>query len=148
MYELVLASSPADWERYHEIRNEVLFEGRGRHSVYNPNNPDEHAPNNFPLLLKLNGVSIGTTRLDVRTDGTAIVRLVAITKDEQSKGHGTALQKMVEDFAKNKGVKKLLVNSAPDAVGFYEKIGFTHESWNPNELRGISAGSVQMSKLT
>ena len=146
-FSLSLVETSADWEQYHAIRNAELFKARNDGRIYNPNNPDEHAPNNFPLLFKSDGESLGTTRLDVRPDDTAIIRLVAITKDKQRKGYGRILQKAVEDFAKGKEVKKLLVNAAPDAVGFYEKIGFTHESWDPDELHGISLGSVQMSKL-
>jgi len=52
----------------------------------------------------------------------------------------------LEEFAREKGFSKLVLNSAQEAVGFYERLGYVRESWDPSELTGISANSVQMSK--
>ena len=90
---------------------------------------------------------MGTTRLDMRPDGTAVIRLVAISKIGQGAGHGRVLVNMVEDFARQKGVKKFLVNADPNAAGYYEKLGFAREDWDPSELVGISSNSIQMSKM-
>ncbi len=87
----MLVVDPQDWETYHRIRCAELFEARGRIGVYDPDRPEERAANHFPLLLKWNGRGIGTTRLDLRDHGLAVVRLVAITKAEQRKGHGRVL---------------------------------------------------------
>jgi len=145
-YELVVVTRPDDWEAYHAIRRVELFEARGRIGVYDRGHPDESAPGHFPLLLKWNGRGIATTRLDVRAAGVAIVRLVAVVKTEQRKGHGRALADRTEVFARDRGVTRLLVNAAADAVGFYERIGFMREVWNAAELIGWNADSVQMAK--
>jgi GNAT superfamily N-acetyltransferase len=145
-YELAVVTRPDDWETYHSIRRVVLFEARGRIGVYDPDRADERAPDHFPLLLKWNGCGIATTRLDVRESGQAIVRLVAVVRSEQRKGHGRALAARTEAFARDCGVNKLLVNAAADAVGFYERIGFVREPWNAAELVGWNADSVQMAK--
>jgi N-acetylglutamate synthase-like GNAT family acetyltransferase len=100
------------------------------------------------LLLKFNGQEMGTTRLDVRDDESAFIRLVAVPKTEQGKGHGRILAEMVTNFARQKGVKKFLVNADPNAIGYYEKLGYAREDWDPSELVGISANSVQMSTFS
>ncbi|HUO56108.1 MAG TPA: GNAT family N-acetyltransferase [Candidatus Paceibacterota bacterium] len=147
-YELVSAlGNPADWDTYHRIRREELFEERGRIGMYDPYRIGEKIPNNFPLLLKFQNRGIGTARLDVRDDGTAVIRLVAVTKGEQGKGHGLHLAKWVEDFARTKDVHKILANAAPEALGYYEKLGYTRDEWDSSELTGISANSIQMSKV-
>ncbi|MDO8518444.1 MAG: GNAT family N-acetyltransferase [bacterium] len=146
-YTLAVVSTPEDWEVYHSIRRQELFEAKGRIGIYDANRPEERAYGNFPLLLKLGGQGVGTTRLDVRPDGIAIIRLVAITKDQQGAGHGRVLADMVENLAREKGVKKLLVNANPNAVGYYEKLGYVREDWDPSELVGISVNSIQMSKI-
>lgn len=145
-HELIKVQTPQDWESYHRIRREELFEARGRVGIYNLDHPDERLPENFPLLLKWNGESIGTVRLDVKDNKSAVIRLVAITKNEQGKGHGRELANLVEDFARKQGIKNLLVNAAPTAVGYYEKQGFIKDKWDETELTGISKDSVQMSK--
>jgi GNAT superfamily N-acetyltransferase len=146
-YELIVVAAPQDREAYHSIRRVELFEARGRIGVYDADHADERVPNHFPLLLKWNGRGIGTTRLDDRGGGLAIVRLVAITRPEQRKGHGRALAARTEDFARARGVTKLMVNAAATAIGFYERIGFVRESWDAAELVGWNADAVQMAKF-
>jgi GNAT superfamily N-acetyltransferase len=76
------------------------------------------------LLLKLNGRPIGTTRLDNLGDHKGVVRLVAIATDAQRRGHGRILSELVDDYALRLGLNTLLVNADPDAVGYYEKMGW------------------------
>ena len=143
-YELIEVTDPVDWEAYHAIRRQELFEAKGRHGVYDPNYPGERAPGMYPYLLKLDGKALGTTRLDIREDGTAIFRLVAITSAEQGRGHGRVLGQMVEERARAFGARTLLVNSAPEAVGFYEKMGWYHHVWDVAELVGFASYCRQM----
>lgn len=146
-YELVVVQSPDEWESYHRIRREELFEAKGRIGIYDSNRPEERLSGNFPLLLKWKGDAIGTTRLDMGPDGTSVIRLVAVSKAEQGKGHGKVLAECVEKFAQQRGVTKFFVNAAPEALGYYKKLGYTEDIWNPAELTGISADSIQMSKV-
>jgi GNAT superfamily N-acetyltransferase len=145
-YELVIARRPEDLETYHSIRRAELFEARGRGGIYDRDHADERHPDHIPLLLRLDGVGIATTRLDLRGDGLAVVRLVAVTKSLQRRGHGRVLAGLTETFARQRGVIRLTVNAAVDAVGFYERMGFAREAWDPTELAGWNADSVQMTK--
>jgi N-acetylglutamate synthase-like GNAT family acetyltransferase len=98
------------------------------------------------LLLKHDGRPIGTTRLDDLGDGRGVVRLVAIAADVQRQGHGRVLSTLVEDYARRLGLKSLLVNAAPDAVGYYEKMGWRACAWDEAELTSIAAECTQMAK--
>jgi N-acetylglutamate synthase-like GNAT family acetyltransferase len=144
-YELVKVTTESDWRDYHSLRREVLWEARGR-SRYNDRHADEYVPTNHPLLLRLDGRSIGTTRLDDFGDGRGVVRLVAIAIDVQRRGHGRALSALVENYARRLGLKTLLVNADPEAVGFYEKTGWKACIWDEAELTGIASDCKQMSK--
>jgi GNAT superfamily N-acetyltransferase len=145
-YELVKVSTESDWQAYHALRRLVLWEARGRYD-YDATRSEEHAVSNYPLLLKLDGRPIGTTRLDNLEDGRGVVRLVAITVDSQRQGHGRILSRLVEDYARRLGISTLLVNAAPDAVRYYNKMGWVPCLWNEVELTGIRADCTQMSKL-
>lgn len=145
-YELVEVVDPADWADYHAIRRLELFEAKGRYGIYDPNRADERLPGMHPYLLKLDGKPLGTTRLDIREDGTAVFRLVAITASEQGKGHGRVLGRMVEERARAFGALTLLVNAADTAVGFYEAMGWLPHIWDESELVGIASTCVQMRK--
>ena len=144
-YELIEATSNDDWQAYHKIRREVLWEARGRTS-YSTEHPDEHAKNNHPLLLKFQGYPIGTTRLDDLRNGTGIVRLVAITQNAQAQGHGRKLSELVEIYAQTLNLKILFVNAAPEALGYYQKLGWAFFVWDESERVGIASDCIQMKK--
>ena len=141
-YFLKSVSSAEDWRAYHSIRKTVLFVDRD----YDEQHGDEYLPQHFPLLLMLGDTPVATVRLDLWTETSAVMRLVAVAPGEQNKGHGTALYEGLAQFAATKGVKQLLVNAAPEAVGYYSKLGFTSEIWDAAELEGVAQGCVQMSR--
>lgn len=145
-YRLHELATPADWEAMHAIRERVLFT-QERHPgiVYNRAHEHDTNPAHIKFILLLDDEPIGTTRLDPRNDG-GIVRLVAIVPEHQRRGHGSAMEGLVVDFARGRGMRRLWVNAAADAVGFYEKRGWTRLVWDEAELVGLGASCVQMTK--
>ncbi|HEV7278544.1 MAG TPA: GNAT family N-acetyltransferase [Devosiaceae bacterium] len=135
-----------DWRAFHDIREAVLFIGRGRIGVYDRNHPHDRAPQNQCLLLKLDGRPVGTVRLDDFGDGSGCLRLVAVTEREQRRGHGRALSDLCDARMRALGFHTLKVNAAPEAVGFYEKLGWKRQLWDATELAGIAGDCVQMVK--
>jgi GNAT superfamily N-acetyltransferase len=99
--------------------------------VYERDHGDEFLENHFPKLFKLDGVSIGTVRIDL-SDNKAWFRLVALIESFQGKCFGSKLMKIAEQFAIEQSklkfpkmrLKKFSINSAKEATGFYEKIGY------------------------
>lgn len=146
VYALIDVQDPADWSAYHAIRRQELFEARGRYGVYDENYPGERGPDMYPFLLKLDDRAIGTTRLDVRSDGTAIFRLVAITSAFQGQGHGRALGLLVEERARDLGTHTLYVNAAVEAHGFYLATGWSDYEWDVAERVGLASACIQMRK--
>lgn len=134
-----------DWDEYHSIRRKVLWERRGL-TNYDEKHADEYKTANHPLLLRLSGRAIGTVRLDDFGNGTGAVRLVAIESEFQGQGHGRTLSEFVENYARGLGILTLYVNAAPEAVGYYEKLGWTPEIWDKAELVGIASECLQMRK--
>ena len=41
-YLLEVVNTPEEWEAYHLIRRQELFEARGRIGIYDANRPEEH----------------------------------------------------------------------------------------------------------
>ncbi|WP_028004392.1 GNAT family N-acetyltransferase [Sinorhizobium meliloti] len=140
-YELCLVENADDWAAYHRIRRTILFEARGRFD-YIPDGPEELKAENLSLLLKYREQPIGTVRLDQKPNGKAIVRLVAIVSHLQKQGHGTALMQRVEKLAASLGFNQLLVHAALDAVGFYQKLGYSRFDFEKRDIQ-----SVQLHKL-
>ena len=139
--QLNVVRAPGDWAAFHRIRRAELFTS-GR---YDENHPDDRAPDNTPYLLLADGDAVGVARLD-RQGEVGIVRLVAISKRCQGMGLGRSLADKLEDAARAAYIKTLRVNAANDAVGFYERLGWTRSEWDRSELTGIAANAVQMTK--
>ncbi|WP_309085377.1 GNAT family N-acetyltransferase [Chelativorans sp.] len=145
-YELRAVRSAEDWRHLHEIRRSVLFTPERHADVeYDENHPDDRAEGNIPLLLLFESRPVGVVRLDVRGEA-AIVRLVAVIASERGRGHGRILGALVEEEARRRGARTLFVNAAPDAVGYYEKVGWRRFDWNTSELQGIAQDCVQLRK--
>jgi N-acetylglutamate synthase-like GNAT family acetyltransferase len=144
-HELIEVTASSDWREYHSLRRRVLWRQRGL-TNYDETHADEYKAGNHPLLLKLDGRAIGTARLDDFGNGTGAVRLVAIEPDLQRQGHGRILSDYVENFAQHLGIKTLYVNAVPEAVGYYEKLGWKPGVWDEAELVGIASTCRQMSK--
>ena len=122
--QLIVVSRPEEWAAYHRIRRTVLFEARGRYGVYDAEHPDDRDENNCPMLLMRDGQALGTVRFDLLGGDRAGVRLVAIDIGHQRRGHGRTMMALVEKHAAERGVSVLELNSAPEAVAFYERLGW------------------------
>jgi len=145
-YTLEPPATDADWQAFHDIRDDVLFKGRHRTVAYDRNHPDDSDPANEPLLLKQGGRPTGVVRLDDLGNRTGVVRLVAVVKDIQGSGHGRAMAALWDERARAKGFRTLYVNSAPEAVGYYEKMGWERFVWDEDELTRIASNCIQMRK--
>jgi GNAT superfamily N-acetyltransferase len=129
-----------EWRVYHAIRRKALFENRGRFGVYNENHPDEFEKDNHPLILFDRDTPIGVIRVDIH-DSVAWFRRVAVREDLQRAGHGRVLLSLAEAFAREAGCNEARSNVAADAVGFYERCGYSRDLSTPAE-----SGSVPMQK--
>jgi len=132
--------SDDEWRSYHAIRRKVLFENRGSSGVYNENHPDERQTGNYPLILLRGGEPIGVIRVDVR-DHVAWFRRVAIREDLQRAGHGRVLLLLAENFARKQRCNDVRSNITADAIGFYERCGYSRDFSTPT-----GAESIPMSK--
>ncbi|WP_092719954.1 GNAT family N-acetyltransferase [Rhizobium multihospitium] len=145
-YILAPVTTADDWRAMHDIRRAVLFTPDRHSASYDENHADDRLEGNTPFLLFDDRVPIGVVRLDQRGE-VGIVRLVAIVKDKQRLGHGRRLNGLLEAEAKNRGIRLLRVNAAPDAVGFYLKAGWSQHDWDISELVGLARNAVQMEKM-
>jgi len=121
-----------EWRAFHAIRRKVLFENRGKNEAYDENHPDDRKLGNHPLLLLYRDEIIGVLRIDIsaRVDAServAMLRRVAIRDDLQRLGHGRVLLRLAEEFAKAEGCDEMRSNAAVEAVGFYERCGYTRD---------------------
>ena len=145
MYGLAVVESAEQWHALHAIRREVLFDTGIMPFVYDENRPEDRKDGNTPYLLLLDGTAIGTMRLD-QHGSAGVVRLVGITSARQRQGHGGAMSRLIDAEAMARGMVELRINAYGEAIGFYEKTGWTHATWDADELSRLAPGNVQMTR--
>ena len=148
-YVLRPPESPDDWSAYHEIRRRAIFEAYFPQVAYQFDHPDEGKEGNFPLVLVEDDTVVGTVRIDLFDAVRAALRLVAIVPEQQRKGHGTALLRLAEDFARRHGrqcicciaIRPRLASTCSTAMS--RPLGRTIRLWAiQSTLRKISKSSM------
>jgi GNAT superfamily N-acetyltransferase len=125
-YELRRPMSDGEWDSYHGLRRVILFERRGRFGVYDAAHADELRPENHPFLFLVDGEAAGTIRIDIVAN-EALFRLVTIRETLQRQGHGRRMLSLAETFVRGQGRRVMRSHVNRDAIGFYERCGFTRD---------------------
>ena len=54
---------------------------------------------------------------------------------------------LIEDEARSRGMRRLMLNAHNSATGFYERLGWVFETWDDAERTAMAEHSVQMTKV-
>jgi GNAT superfamily N-acetyltransferase len=128
-YELRPLLTEAERDRYHAIRKTCLFDVYHPWIPYDPFHPDEHALGNHPLGFFADGELVGTIRIDLKPDGRAVFRMVAIAAERRGHHFGSRLLSMAEDYARTMGASSICLNSVQPALPFYTHHGYAAVRW-------------------
>jgi GNAT superfamily N-acetyltransferase len=120
----------------HDLRDTVLFRGRGR-SDYDRHHPDDQSPNNHFLGFWQDDELLGTLRVDFLDDETGALRLVAVEPRLQGRAIGRKMIVAAEQFISGARRRRIVTNAAVDAVQFYRRLGYEEAHWDdPGEGAG------------
>jgi predicted GNAT family N-acyltransferase len=122
MVNVRLAESAKDRETCLRLRWTVFVEEQG---VPPSMEVDEHDRKDaVHALALLDGVPAGTGRVVLGSDGTAKIGRMAVVDDVRGRGVGRAVLAFLEEHARAKGARKLLLWAQVPARQFYEKAGY------------------------
>ena len=134
--ELRLPRNQIELAGIHDLRDTVLFKGRGR-SDYDRHHPDDQSPNNHFMGFWQDDELLGTLRVDFLDDETAALRLVAVEPHLQGRGIGRKMIVAAEQFISAAGCCRVVTNAASDAAQFYSRLGYEEVPWDdPGEGAG------------
>jgi GNAT superfamily N-acetyltransferase len=74
--------------------------------------------------------------LHIVDEKTAKIERVAVIADYRKQGVGREVILEAEKWLTDMGIEKVIITSREEAVGFYEKLGYTVD-WNKKEEGGI-----------
>lgn len=114
--------SQEDFENYYLLRWEVL---RKPWNQPRGTEKDEHENTSIHVMaIDDAGECIGVSRLQFNSPEEAQVRFMGVRDDQQGKGVGKKLMEYLEEKAKEKGAKKVMLQARENAVKFYLSIGY------------------------
>jgi GNAT superfamily N-acetyltransferase len=132
--ELVRATKTCEQAGAYYVRTEAMVKGFGipLHGEF-----DEHDTPDTKYVVAVDGVlPVGTCRLHVVDEKTAKIERVAVIADYRKQGVGREVILEAEKWLTDMGIEKVIITSREEAVGFYEKLGYTVD-WNKKEEGGI-----------
>lgn len=114
--------SQEDFEKYYLLRWEVL-----RKPWNQPRGTEKDENENTSIhVMAIDdaGECVGVSRLQFNSPEEAQVRFMGVRDDQQGKGVGKKLMQYLEEKAKEKGAKKVVLQARENAVKFYLSIGY------------------------
>ncbi len=110
-----------DIEKIYALRYEVFVNEQGVPPEIELDEEDEHATH---IIAKENGAAVGCARILFDVNGGHIGRL-AVKRSERGQGIGKEICRFIIELCRERGYKRVWLNSQLHAVGFYEKLGFS-----------------------
>lgn len=114
--------SQEDFEKYYQLRWEVL---RKPWNQPKGSEKDENEKSSIHIMaLNEKDECVGVSRLQFNSAEEAQVRFMGVRDDQQGKGVGKKLMHYLEEKARQKGAKKVVLQARENAVKFYLSIGY------------------------
>lgn len=117
----------------HYVRAEAMCKGFGisLEMEFGEDEPGDE------YILVLDGIHpVSTCRVHQLDESTGKIERVATLQEYRGKHYGAKAIKAAEEWFEERGVKKVLINSRTEVVGFYEKLGYVAD---PNQITGSGA---------
>jgi len=132
------------FQQYFQLRWRILRkpwgepEGSERDETDNKNT--DHC---YHVMAMENNIICGVARLEFPSPGQSQLRYMAVDEIYQNKGIGRLIVEHVENYARQKNNSELFLNARENAVGFYERLGYS-----VTEKSYLLFDSIQHYKMT
>jgi predicted GNAT family N-acyltransferase len=124
-YRIIIPATTEELEKYYNLRYEIL---RKRWGQEESTTRDEFEAESLHVLaLDENENAIATGRLQFNKDGIGQIRSMAVADEFQDKGLGSEVLKFLEEEAKKRNIKSLVLDARDNAINFYLKNGYALE---------------------
>ena len=121
--EIIEPNTSTEFKIYYNLRYEVLrkpwFQPKG-----SERDDDDETSLHRMIIDKPNKKAVAVGRLQFNTIEEAQIRYMAVSDDYQGKGYGRKMVKALDNIARDKGSRKIILQSRGNAVKFYEKNGY------------------------
>ena len=121
--EIIEPNTSDEYKIYYNLRYEVLrkpwFQPKG-----SERDDDDETSLHRMIIDEPNGKAVAVGRLQFNTIEEAQIRYMAVSDDYQGKGYGRKMVKALEDIAREKGIRYIILQARGNALKFYKKNGY------------------------
>jgi len=122
MYTLKQPSTNEEFKAYYHLRWKLLRKPWGQPEG---SEVDEIENNCYHIMAIDNKqLIIGIARLQFNTEKVAQIRYMAVVAEHERQGVGRLMMHALEQQAKQKNIKTIILDAREPAIGFYEKLGY------------------------
>ncbi|MBS7650438.1 MAG: GNAT family N-acetyltransferase [Candidatus Bathyarchaeia archaeon] len=110
-----------EFDKYYELRWRVLREPWGQPPGSEKDDLEGEAAH---IVASIGGKIIGVGRIHFNSDIEAQIRYMAVESRYRNMGVGSKILKKLEDIARGRGARMIVLNAREEAVKFYRKHGY------------------------
>jgi predicted GNAT family N-acyltransferase len=124
-YKIIIPQTEDEFQLYYKLRFEILRKAWGQKE--NTTRDEWEDQSLHVLLIDENGKGIATGRLQFNSDSEGQIRSMGVTEEYRGKGLGSIILKYLEERAREKNFRKIILDARDNAVDFYKKNGYEVE---------------------
>ena len=141
-FSLCKPKSSQDWNVYHQIRKESIFDPIN--VTYDLNHPSLTNRNNHHFCFFHENQIIGTLQIEKLNDNKVCIRTIVIEKNQRNRGFGSILLKLAETKSLELGASIIHLHGSPEAKSFYLRNGYK-EMLFPDDI-SINSETIDFGK--
>ena len=127
-FEVLIPSSHAQWEIYHDIAKEEIF-SHIADITYDKNHYCFTSKNHHHFIAKLQNEYVAMLQLENLASNELALRIIAVKKAFQKNNIGRNLLLFVNKFCLMHGFKAIRTHANLRATEFYKANGFIEDPW-------------------
>lgn len=117
-----------EWEEYHRIRKELIFDASGL--KYDPQHPSITDPAHHHFILSHGSHIVTALHVEFLNSTEAALRILATDKAFQNKGYASYSMRLLEKWLKSQGIQIIKLHAEPRERPFYENLGYSDIEFN------------------
>ena len=141
-YRFVVAATPREWQEYHRIRREQIFDSLN--IIYDENHPTITAANHFHFVLYKGTKIVTVAHIEFLNNTEAAIRSLATDEPNKMQGHAKYMMNLLEKWIKQQGKQIIKLHANLEAEQFYRKLRFNNMEFNDISISGnvIDLGKI------
>jgi GrpB-like predicted nucleotidyltransferase (UPF0157 family)/GNAT superfamily N-acetyltransferase len=123
-WRIVKALTDREWSAVRSLRNRYFFKSQNDPYTWTFEHKDH-----IHFVFYKNAEIIGYSHLQLWPEQRAALRVIVIDEKHRNHGFGRQFLRLCERWLKHQGFKEILIQSSPEAYGFYCKQGYAQMSF-------------------